>query len=63
MFKQKKPILFKVTVTNGVCLLLQDLLQKLFGRCDFFSSSRGTACLLGNRDSMQKMVMFNDSAR
>ena len=31
MFKQKKPILFKVTVTNGVCLLLQDLLQKLFG--------------------------------
>jgi hypothetical protein len=34
--KQKKPILFKVTVTNGVCLLLQDLLQKLFGRCDFF---------------------------
>ena len=62
--KQKKPILFKVTVTNGVCLLLQDLLQKLFGGgVIFLSSSRGTACLLGNRDSMQKMVMFNDSAR
>ena len=48
-----------------VCLLLQDLLQKLFGGgVIFLSSSRGTACLLGNnRDSMQKMVMFNDSAR
>jgi len=63
MFKQKKPILFKVTVTNGVFITAGPITKAVRGRCDFFSSSRGTACLLGNRDSMQKMVMFNDSAR